>query len=60
MTGDRRVVDAASTRQFRPAARVSTVQSRELSVARSLTQQDLAATRVVRVIGAQNVLVVRR
>ncbi len=40
--------------------RVSTVQSRELSVARRLTQQDLAATRVVRVIGAQNALVARR
>lgn len=40
--------------------RVSTVQSRELSVARSLSQQDLAATRVVRVIGAQNALVARR
>ncbi|MEL7151637.1 MAG: hypothetical protein AAGK71_12935 [Pseudomonadota bacterium] len=40
--------------------RVSTVQSRELSVARSLSQQTLAATRIVRVIGAQNALVARR
>lgn len=40
--------------------RVSTVQSRELSVARSLSQQALAQTRVVRVIGAQNALVARR
>ncbi len=42
------------------AQRVSTVQSRELSVARSLSQQDLAATRLVRVVGAQNALVARR
>lgn len=40
--------------------RVSTVQSRELSVARALSQQDLAATRSVRVIGATNALVARR
>ena len=39
---------------------VSTVQSRELSVARALSQQDLAATRVVRVVGATNALVARR
>lgn len=39
---------------------VSTVQSRELTVARALSQQDLAATRTVRVIGATNALVARR
>ncbi|MEM9425558.1 MAG: hypothetical protein AAGA06_02550 [Pseudomonadota bacterium] len=39
---------------------VSTVQSRELSVARALSALDLAETRVVRVIGANNVLVTRR
>lgn len=39
---------------------VSTVQSRELTVARALSQQQLAATRVVRVVGAANALVARR
>ena len=39
---------------------ISTVRSRELTVARSLSQQDLAATRTVRVIGARNALVARR
>ena len=39
---------------------VSTVRSRELSVARTLSQQDLAVLRTVRVIGAQNALVARR
>ena len=39
---------------------VSTAQSRELSVARALSQQSLAATRTVRVIGATNALVARR
>lgn len=39
---------------------VSTIRSRELSVARSLSAQDVAATRLVRVIGAQNALVSRR
>ncbi len=40
--------------------RVSTVQSRELTVGRALSAQDLAATRVVRVIGATNALTARR
>lgn len=39
---------------------VSTVQSRELTVGRTLSAQDLAATRIVRVIGARNALVARR
>ncbi len=39
---------------------VSTVQSRELTVGRALSAQDLAATRVVRVIGATNGLSARR
>lgn len=39
---------------------VSTVQSRELSVAQRLTANELAETRLVRVIGATNVLVARR
>ncbi|MCG6884365.1 MAG: hypothetical protein LJE62_11495 [Silicimonas sp.] len=39
---------------------VSTVRSRELSAARTLSVQDLAALRVVRVVGAQNALVARR
>ncbi len=39
---------------------VSTVQSRELTVGRTLSQQDLAVLRTVRVIGARNALVVRR
>ncbi len=39
---------------------VSTVQSRELTVGRTLSQQDLAALRTVRVIGARNALVARR
>lgn len=42
------------------AERTSTVQSRELSVARALSAQDLAATRSVRVVGSNNVLVARR
>lgn len=40
--------------------RVSTAQSRELSAARVLSQQELAATRTVRVIGETNALVTRR
>ncbi|MGR3512806.1 MAG: hypothetical protein ACU0GG_08580 [Paracoccaceae bacterium] len=42
------------------ALRTSTVQSREVSAGRVLSQQDLAATRLVRVIGGQNALVARR
>lgn len=42
------------------ATRVSTVQSRELTAARRLTAQQLAVTRVVRVVGARNSRVVRR
>lgn len=41
-------------------APVSTVRSRELTVARTLSQQDLAGLRTVRVIGARNALVARR
>lgn len=41
-------------------ASVSTVQSRELTVARALTALELAETRVVRVVGANNALVARR
>lgn len=40
--------------------RISTVQSRELSVARAISAQDLANTRIIRVIGASNMLVSRR
>ncbi|MEM6385115.1 MAG: hypothetical protein AAF718_02645 [Pseudomonadota bacterium] len=40
--------------------RVSSAASRELSVAQSLSAQELAATRLVRVIGAQNALSARR
>ena len=39
---------------------VSTVQSRELTVARTLSRQDLAVLRTVRVIGARNALTARR
>ena len=39
---------------------VSTDRSRELTVARALSRQDLAAIRSVRVIAAQNALVARR
>ena len=44
---------------FEPT-RVSTVRSRELSVAVSISQIMLADTRVIRVIGARNVRTVRR
>ncbi len=42
------------------AQTVSTVQSRELTVARTLSQQDLAVLRTVRVVGARNALTARR
>ena len=40
--------------------RVSTAQSRELTVATQLTADELAETRLVRVVGARNARVVRR
>lgn len=42
------------------ATRVSTFQSRELTVAARLSADELAATRVVRVVGARNSRVARR
>lgn len=42
------------------ATRVSTAQSRELTVATRLTADELAVTRLVRVVGARNARVVRR
>ncbi len=51
------VFRAVPPRDPQPA---STVQSRELTVARALSAQDLAATRLVRVVGARNALVARR
>ncbi len=58
-------VDGVLTYRFRaipPFAqtRVSTVRSRELSVATSISQITLAETRVIRVIAARNVRTVRR
>lgn len=49
-------------RAFPPVerTRVSTRQSRELSVARSISTTELAATSAIRVIGARNVLTTRR
>lgn len=58
-------VDGVLSYRFRAVppftpTRVSTVRSRELSVAVSISQITLAETRVIRVIGARNVRTVRR